>query len=108
MAIRQDTIVAIGRCQDTDGSPASISGTKVFSHLKPDWGLNILIVPMGYHNIFNVLKIGDQNIEDASLGLLFGIGVVPQKKIVFNDTINIRYGRLSATEEEARDERDLE
>ncbi|EFJ24034.1 hypothetical protein SELMODRAFT_415377 [Selaginella moellendorffii] len=27
------------------------------------------------------VKIGDQNIEDASLGLLFGIGVVLQKKI---------------------------
>ncbi|KAK3188569.1 hypothetical protein Dsin_028130 [Dipteronia sinensis] len=52
------------------------------------------------------IKIDGQDIREVTLeSLRKSIGVVPQDTVLFNDTIfhNIRYGRLSATEEEVHD-----
>ncbi|KAH7564701.1 hypothetical protein JRO89_XS09G0007900 [Xanthoceras sorbifolium] len=52
------------------------------------------------------IRIDDQDIREVTLeSLRKSIGVVPQDTVLFNDTIfhNIRYGRLSATEEEVYD-----
>lgn len=52
------------------------------------------------------IRIDGQDICDVTLeSLRKSIGVVPQDTVLFNDTIfhNIRYGRLSATEEEVYD-----
>ncbi|TXG46829.1 hypothetical protein EZV62_026123 [Acer yangbiense] len=52
------------------------------------------------------IKIDGQDIREVTLeSLRKSIGVVPQDTVLFNDTIfhNIRYGRLSATEEEVYD-----
>ncbi|CAN6469543.1 unnamed protein product [Victoria cruziana] len=52
------------------------------------------------------IRIDGQDIRDVTLGSLRqSIGVVPQDTVLFNDTIfhNIRYGRLSATEDEVYD-----
>ncbi|KAI5679829.1 hypothetical protein M9H77_01056 [Catharanthus roseus] len=52
------------------------------------------------------IRIDGQDIREVTLeSLRKSIGVVPQDTVLFNDTIyhNIRYGRLSATEEEVYD-----
>ncbi|QKX57283.1 uncharacterized protein TRUGW13939_04394 [Talaromyces rugulosus] len=52
------------------------------------------------------IEIDGQNIRDVTLQSLRGnIGVVPQDPALFNDTIlnNIRYAKLSATDEEIHD-----
>ncbi|KAF8364678.1 hypothetical protein HHK36_033358 [Tetracentron sinense] len=52
------------------------------------------------------IRIDGQDIRHVTLeSLRKSIGVVPQDTVLFNDTIfhNIRYGRLSATEEEVYD-----
>jgi len=52
------------------------------------------------------VKIGDQDVRGFSqLSLRYNIGVVPQDTVLFNDTIkyNIRYGRMSATDEEVEE-----
>ncbi|OVA02204.1 ABC transporter [Macleaya cordata] len=56
--------------------------------------------------ISGAIRIDGQHIRDVTVGSLRkSIGVVPQDTVLFNDTIfhNIRYGRLSATEEEVYD-----
>lgn len=53
-----------------------------------------------------MIRIDGQDICEVTLeSLRKSIGVVPQDTVLFNDTIfhNIRYGRLSATEEEVYD-----
>lgn len=52
------------------------------------------------------VKIGDQDVRGFSqLSLRYNIGVVPQDTVLFNDTIkyNIRYGRMSASDEEVEE-----
>merc|ERR1719447_1624679 len=52
------------------------------------------------------VKIGDQDVREFSqLSLRYNIGVVPQDTVLFNDTIkyNIRYGRMSASDEEVEE-----
>uniref|UniRef100_M1ALD4 Transporter ATM1, mitochondrial n=1 Tax=Solanum tuberosum TaxID=4113 RepID=M1ALD4_SOLTU len=54
-------------------------------------------------NLYLMIKIDGQDIRKVTLkSLRKSIGVVPQDTVLFNDTIfhNIRYGRLSASEEE--------
>lgn len=52
------------------------------------------------------IKIGNQDIRNIKLeSLRKALGEVPQDLVLFNDTIqyNIRYGRLTATDEEVKD-----
>lgn len=52
------------------------------------------------------ILIGDNNIRDVMLdSLRRSVGVVPQDCVLFHDTIhhNIRYGRLSASQEDVKE-----
>ncbi|RZC77907.1 hypothetical protein C5167_002150 [Papaver somniferum] len=56
--------------------------------------------------INGAIRVDGQHIRDVTVeSLRKSIGVVPQDTVLFNDTIfhNIRYGRLSASEEEVYD-----
>ncbi|EXB57588.1 ABC transporter B family member 25 [Morus notabilis] len=67
---------------------------------------NVHFREVDYFKIDLQISIDGQDIRDVTLeSLRKSIGVVPQDTVLFNDTIfhNIRYGRLSATEEEVYD-----